>query len=139
MMLLLLLILVVSPVGLDRDLQSERLRGPGISILCFFRPSPLRLPHTLIPARAERGCSLNQQPGRKCEERRAGCIIDFGQKRRIQPMPPVIEGDPGGSRGTLTGLPAQEQCIFISPLHTPLNTLISGSSHLLQSSGTCLI
>lgn len=51
-------------------------QGPGASLsylFIYFYTSPLRLPHTLIPARAERGCcSLNQQPGRKCEERRAG-------------------------------------------------------------------
>lgn len=72
----------------DGDLQSERLRAPALLLLLllsfFFHTSPLRLPHTLISARAERGYSLNQQPGRKCEERRAGCIIDFGLKRRIQ-------------------------------------------------------
>lgn len=28
-------------------------------------------------------CPLHQQPGRKCEERRAGCIIDFGLKREV--------------------------------------------------------
>lgn len=50
----------------------------------FFFTSPRRLPHTLIPARPERGRSLNQQPGIKCEERRAGCIIDSGLKWRIQ-------------------------------------------------------
>lgn len=59
--------------GVPARSMTSNLRGSGPRCLLFSpHTSPLRSPHTLISARAERGYSLNQQSGRKCEKRQAG-------------------------------------------------------------------